>query len=157
MMSSQERRREKLEKILCRIAAESSSGTVVIVEGRKDKAALRKLGLIGPIVCFKSSGRNLVDFLGDITAKKVIVLTDFDKEGRDLSVRISEELAHLGKETDHALRKRLGALVKQDARTIQSLFHCVERIRAEEIHRLVLRGSQRSEVPKTGLAALHDV
>ena len=138
-MSSQERRREKLEKILWRITAESSSGTVIIVEGRKDKAALRKLGLIGPIVCFKSSGRNLADFLGDINAKKVIVLTDFDKEGRDISAQISEALAHLGTDTDHALRKRLGALVKQDARTVQSLSRCVERIRAEEIRRSVLR------------------
>ncbi len=132
-MSSQERRKEKLEKILRRIAGESSSGTVIIVEGRKDKEALRKLGLAGPIVCFKSSGKGLVDFLGNIEAKKIMVLTDFDKEGKDISARINEELAHLKMKTDHTLRKRLGALVRQDARTIQDLFRYVERIRAAEL------------------------
>jgi len=132
-MSSQERRKEKLERILWRIAGESSSGTVIIVEGRKDKEALRKLGLAGPIVCFKSSGKGLADFLGNIEARKIMVLTDFDKEGKDISARINEELAHLNIKTNHTLRKRLGALVRQDARTIQDLFRYVERIRAAEL------------------------
>jgi len=132
-MSSQERRKEKLEKVLWRIAGESSSGTVIIVEGRKDKEALRRLGLVGPIVCFKSSGRGLADFLGNIEARKVMVLTDFDKEGKDISARINEELAHLDMKTDHMLRKRLGALVRQDARTIQDLFRYVERIHATDL------------------------
>jgi len=136
-MSSQERKREKLERILWRIAGESSSGTVIIVEGRKDKVALRRLGLTGPILCFKSSRKSLADFLSDIDAKKTIVLTDFDREGKDLSVRIAEELSHLKIRADHALRERLGALVRQDARTIQDLFGYVERIRAEEKRRLV--------------------
>lgn len=132
-MSSQERREEKLEKILWRIAGESTSGTIIIVEGRKDKEALRKLGLAGPIVCFKSSGRGLADFLGNIEARKIIVLTDFDKEGKDIAARINEELAHLDIKTDHTLRKRLGALVRQDARTIQDLFRYVERMHAAKL------------------------
>ena len=106
-MSSQNRRKEKLEKILGRIAVESTSGTVIIGEGRNDKEALRKLGLTGQILCFKSSGKGLTDFLGDIKARKAIVLTDFDKEGKTISARINEELAHLSIKSDHALRKRL--------------------------------------------------
>jgi len=140
-MSSQERKREKLERILWRIAGESSSGTIIIVEGRKDKAALRRLGLTGPILCFKSSRKRLADFLSDIDAGKAIVLTDFDREGKDLSVRMAEELSHLKIRVDHALRERLGALVRQDARTIQDLFGYVERMRAEETRRLVLPSS----------------
>jgi len=131
-MSSQRRRKEKLEKILRRIAVESTSGTAIIVEGSRDKEALRKLGLTGQILCFKSSGKGLTDFLSDIKARKAIVLTDFDKEGRDISARINEELAHFSIKSDHVLRKRLGALVRQDARSIQDLFVYVERIRAEE-------------------------
>lgn len=44
-MSNQKARLEKIEKILRRIAAESSSGTVIIVEGKNDETALRRLGL----------------------------------------------------------------------------------------------------------------
>lgn len=131
-MSSRKRRRERLEKILARISSESRSGTVIIVEGRKDEAALRRLGMTGPIVCFKSSGKGLADFLGGIDAKKAIVLTDFDEEGKDLSDRITEELAHLHMSTNLILRKQLGAIIKQEARTIQDLFRHVEKIRMEE-------------------------
>jgi 5S rRNA maturation endonuclease (ribonuclease M5) len=136
-MSSLERRKEKLDRILWRLAGESNSGTVIIVEGRRDKEALRRLGLKGPILCFKSSRRSLADFLSDINGNKAIILTDFDREGRELSSRIAEELAYRKIRADHALRERLGALVRQDARTIQDLFGCVERMRAEELRRLV--------------------
>lgn len=143
-MSSQERRKEKLERIIWRIAGESNSGTVIIVEGRRDKEALRRLGLKGPILCFKSSRRNLADFLSGIDASKAIILTDFDREGRALFTRIAEELAYRNIKADHALRERLGALVRQDARTIQDLFGCVERIRAEELRRLISHRSVKA-------------
>jgi len=130
-MSSQKNRMEKIEKILRRIAAESSSGTVVIVEGRKDEETLRRLGLTGPIVCFKSSGRVMNDFLSQISAEKVILLTDFDREGKELSARMRKELAHLKITTDEVLRRRLSALVKQDIGTIEGLCSFLERKRVE--------------------------
>jgi len=130
-MSSQKNRMEKIEKILRRIAAESSSGTVIIVEGRKDEETLQRLGLTGPIVCFKSSGKVMNDFLGQISARKVILLTDFDREGRELSTRMARELGHLKIATDDILRRRLSALVKQDARTIEGLCAFVEKMREE--------------------------
>jgi 5S rRNA maturation endonuclease (ribonuclease M5) len=131
-MSSQQRRREKIEKVLRRILVESDSGTVVIVEGRKDRETLRKLGLTGPILSFKNSRRSLNDFLSQISAKKVILLTDFDKEGTDLSARMARELAQLRIGTDDAVRRQLGALVKQDIKTIEGLFNLVEKMRREE-------------------------
>ncbi len=131
-MSSRARRKEKLEKVLRRLCVESSSGTVIIVEGRKDEASLRRLGVTGRIVCFKSSGKGLVDFLSHIHAKKAIVLTDFDNEGKAISARIEEELAHINVATDNVLRRKLGALVRQEVRTIEGLFRFVEKMRAEE-------------------------
>ena len=130
-MSNQKARLEKIEKILRRIAAESSSGTVIIVEGKNDETALRRLGLTGPIVCFKSSGKGLADFLGHIQAKRVMLLTDFDREGRDLSARMAKELVHLKVRTDDVLRKQLSALVRQDVRTIEGLHGLVEKMRVE--------------------------
>jgi 5S rRNA maturation endonuclease (ribonuclease M5) len=131
-MSSQRRRREKIEKVLHRILVESDSGTVVIVEGRKDQEALRRLGLTGPILSFKNSGRVLNDFLSQICAKKVILLTDFDREGTDLSARMAKELAQLRIKTDDVVRRQLGSLVKQDVKTVEGLFNLVEKMRREE-------------------------
>jgi 5S rRNA maturation endonuclease (ribonuclease M5) len=130
-MSSQKNRIERIEKILCRIAAESSSGAVIIVEGRKDEETLRRLGLTGPIVCFKSSGMVMNDFLSQISAKKVILLTDFDREGKELSARMGKELAHLKIATDDVLRRRLSALVKQDIGAVEGLCSFLERKRVE--------------------------
>ena len=134
-MSNQRIRLEKIEKILDRISGESSAGSVIIVEGMKDKETLRRLGLTGPIICFKNSGMGLADFLGQIHAKQVILLTDFDREGRDLSARMAKELAQLKIKTDEVLRRQLGALVKQDLRTIEGLLSLVERMRAENKQR----------------------
>jgi 5S rRNA maturation endonuclease (ribonuclease M5) len=131
-MSSQKRRRKRIEKILHRILVESGSGTVVIVEGRKDREALRGLGLTGPILSFKNSGRGLNDFLSQICAEKVILLTDFDREGTDLSARMARELTQLRIKTDDAVRRQLGVLVKQDVKTIEGLFNLVEKMRREE-------------------------
>ena len=132
-MSSQRKRREKVEKILQRIVGESSSGVIIIVEGKKDEAALRRLGVTGPIVCFKSSGKTLSDFLSGIHEEKTIVLTDFDKEGKNLSDRIVRELAHLKVRTDNVPRKQLGALTRQYVRSVEELSEFVEKMRAEEL------------------------
>jgi 5S rRNA maturation endonuclease (ribonuclease M5) len=141
-MSSQRKRREKIEKILRRISGESNSGTVIIVEGKNDKETLRKLGLTGPILCFKSSGRGLIDFLSQIHAKKVMLLTDFDREGRDLSARMAKELAQLRIRTDDVLRRQLGALIKQDLRTVEGLSSLVEKMRTENEQQRSPAGSE---------------
>jgi len=130
-MSNQKARLEKIERIIKRIATESSSGTVIIVEGKNDKTALRRLGLTGPIVCFKSSGKGLADFLGQVHAKRVMLLTDFDQEGRDLSARMAKELVHLKIRTDDVVRRQLGALVRQDVRTVEELYGLVEKMRVD--------------------------
>lgn len=128
-MSNQKARLEKIERIIKRIATESNSGTVIIVEGKNDKIALRRLGLTGPIICFKSSGESLADFLDHIHAKRVMLLTDFDQEGRDLSARMAKELVHLKTRTDDVVRRQLGALVRQDVRTVEELYGLVEKMR----------------------------
>mgnify|MGYP001025890301 CR=1 FL=1 len=128
-MSNREARLEKIERIIKRIITESNSGTVIIVEGKNDRTALRRLGLTGPIVCFKSLGESLADFLDHIHAKRVMLLTDFDREGRDLSVRMAKELVHLSIRTDDVVRRQLGALVRQDVRTVEELYGLVEKMR----------------------------
>ncbi len=72
------------------------------------------------------------DFLSGIREEKVILLTDFDREGTDLSARMARELTQLRIKTDDAVRRQLGVLVKQYVKTIEGLFNLVEKMRREE-------------------------
>jgi 5S rRNA maturation endonuclease (ribonuclease M5) len=65
----------------------------IIVEGKNDANALRKLGLEGEIITLHS-GKNLYDFCEDIMEKfpRVVILLDWDTKGEDLYKSISRNL-----------------------------------------------------------------
>ena len=48
--------------ILKDLIMDSNSGTAIIVEGKKDEAALRSLGTQGKIHCIHNSGYRLFEF-----------------------------------------------------------------------------------------------
>ncbi|MEW6067789.1 MAG: hypothetical protein AB1610_05825 [Nitrospirota bacterium] len=65
----------------------------VIVEGKKDASALRKLGLVGEIIILHR-GKNIYDFCSEIEEifPGVIILVDWDKSGDNLHKTLSEYL-----------------------------------------------------------------
>ena len=72
----------------------SQKDSVVVVEGKRDSNALRKLGFSGKILEFHSF-RGLVKFSDSVAKyKNVILLLDGDKKGRYLTKRIIDLLAH---------------------------------------------------------------
>lgn len=68
--------------------------TPIVVEGEKDVAALRRLGVTGKILTVHA-GRPLVDVCDRIATAydEIIVLTDWDKRGGRLSRAIEKNLA----------------------------------------------------------------
>ena len=130
-MSSEWRRYERLLKIIERIQKENQMGVTVIVEGRKDLYALKCIGLSGKIVPFKSSGRSLNDFVNTIHAQRVILLTDFDSEGRELAMRIGEELRHRRIHVNDVVRKQLAAIVKPEATKIEEIPMLIARMQSK--------------------------
>ena len=130
-MSSQRRRYERLLKIIERIHKENQNGAAIIVEGRNDESALRHVGLSGRIIRFKSSGRRLSDFVNAIQSQRVIVLTDFDREGRELAVRIREELMHRGIHVNDVARKQLAVAVKPEAAKIEEIPSLIDRMESK--------------------------
>jgi 5S rRNA maturation endonuclease (ribonuclease M5) len=86
--------------------------TYVIVEGRKDKEALRKLGYKGKIVYANKLKR--------IKEGKVVILTDFDKEGIKIAERIKKEIGE--RKIDEFFREKVGRILKSISRNdIQSI------------------------------------
>src|SRR6266702_2042304 len=69
---------EETERILDELRTQSAAGVPIIVEGRRDETALRRLGVAGRVHCLKTRGESRPEFLGRLDGtKEAIVLTDF--------------------------------------------------------------------------------
>jgi 5S rRNA maturation endonuclease (ribonuclease M5) len=96
---------EFLRKFIQEINDLSREGSVILVEGKRDVKALADVGYIGSIVsiaALNGKGWALLE-----NAKLVIIMTDFDREGRQLAVRYTKLLSYKGVETSLVYRKRL--------------------------------------------------
>jgi 5S rRNA maturation endonuclease (ribonuclease M5) len=79
-------RKEKIQRVLECLIEESSRGMPIIVEGKKDIAALRELGVEGRIISAKTGGKSRLDVISDVeknAAQEVILLLDFDRHGKE--------------------------------------------------------------------------
>ncbi len=90
-------------------------GLVIVVEGRSDEEALRTLGIEVPIVRTQSGlGRpELIDKIADLAGDtgQVLVMTDFDPEGRELSRYLQRELEAHRIKVLRELRRRISRLM----------------------------------------------
>ena len=98
----------------------SEKDSVVIVEGKRDAAALVKLGYSGKILEFHRFN-GMVKF-ADSAAKyhKIILLLDGDRKGRYLTKKIIELLEHRTK-IDLLFKKKLVSITKGKIRFIEQL------------------------------------
>ena len=83
----------------------SNQNSLIIVEGKKDKQALNKLGINNTYSLDKSM-HELIDFIID-QDKEVIILTDLDGEGKKLYSKIKNELQRNGIKVNDKYRKFL--------------------------------------------------
>ncbi|MEM1657825.1 MAG: hypothetical protein QXK94_02180 [Candidatus Jordarchaeales archaeon] len=77
---------EMFKEILDEIKEYSERGVTLIVEGKKDRDSLRKIGFRGPIITI--SGVKIHEIVERNRGREVIILTDFDKEGERLAATI---------------------------------------------------------------------
>jgi len=86
---------------------------IVVVEGPRDVEALRNLGFEGRVtICSRVgvSDADLAESLAD-GASKVVILTDFDEEGRELNRRLSRLFERRGVKIERGLRREAGRLM----------------------------------------------
>lgn len=127
-MSAEERRLDAVKGLIEKVAANSKRGVPVIVEGPNDVKVLRRLGIVGPLFCAKSRRLGLVDFLDSIaTHSEVIILTDFDKEGRALAWRLRRDLSQMRVKANVEIWKQLKALVRSEIVGIENLESYLDR------------------------------
>jgi len=117
-MEFSEKEIEEVKKFVKQLNSEKYS--VIVVEGKRDSAALRKLGLSGKIIEFHSFNR-LVKFADSVAKyKNIILLLDGDRKGRYLTKRIIGLLEHRTK-VDLSFKKKLISVTKGKIRFIEQL------------------------------------
>ena len=94
--------------------------SVVVVEGKRDAKALRRLGFTGKIMEFHHYN-GLIKF-ADKAAKhdNLIMLLDGDRKGRYLTARLIENLSRRTK-IDLSFKKRLVSITKGRVRFIEQM------------------------------------
>jgi len=98
----------------------SKNESVVVVEGKRDSIALRKLGFSGKILEFHSF-KGIVKFSDSVAKYKIVILLlDGDRKGRYLTRRIIDLLEHRTK-IDLTFKKKLVLITKGKIRFIEQL------------------------------------
>ena len=83
-----------------------NSNTLVIVEGKKDKIALQKLGLNNIIELSKKPIFQIVEDIAN-SNDECVILTDLDKEGKQLYSKLNSNLQKNGVKINNKFREFL--------------------------------------------------
>lgn len=101
----------------------------VVIEGRKDREALRALGVGGNLVGIHEGTTvfRLCETLAE-RHKEVLILTDWDRRGGQLARLLREGLAANDVRTNTEIRARLAGLCKKEVKDVEGLGRLVARI-----------------------------
>ena len=116
------KRLELFEGIIAEIIELSESGAVIVVEGKRDIIALKKLGITGRIET--STHKPLLVFAESLAkdTTNIIIMTDWDRRGDILADKITTYLQNIGIVPDLAIRRRISSLVKREIKDVESLY-----------------------------------
>ena len=106
------------------MAEESAKGTPIVVEGKKDVAALRALGVTGTVLTVKTGGKSFLEFVSKIEKMgvlEVILFLDFDRRGKEGTKHLKQSLERIKIKPNVKLWRSLSALVGKEIQCIESL------------------------------------
>ncbi len=117
-MNLEESELEAVQKFITSLNSKKNS--IVVVEGKRDEEALKKLGFSGRICQFHSF-KGLIRFVDSVPKyNNLILLLDSDRKGSYLTKRIISQLQHQVR-IDLSFRRKLIAITKGKVRHIENL------------------------------------
>jgi 5S rRNA maturation endonuclease (ribonuclease M5) len=125
-------RADRLKEVLQ--AAEEVNRTVpIIVEGRRDAVALRKIGFTGQIIALHS-GSSIYEFCEDISERydRLILLMDWDEQGEKLFSTLADNLRGYWEEFSN-FRENIRALCQKDIKDIEGIPGLIERLAGTDV------------------------
>ena len=115
---------EKILKILEALREEAEKGTPIIVEGKKDIAALQALGVEGKMLTVKTGGKSFLDVISEIEqldSKEAILFLDFDRRGKEGTKSLKQSLEHVGVKPNLKFWLALSGLLGKEIQCVESL------------------------------------
>lgn len=104
-MEKERQEKERIEEWIDKLNA--SGDIIIIVEGKKDKKSLMDSGVTADIVTLKRPIFETAEGIAESGYKKAIILTDFDRKGKELYGKLSKELSRNGIRVDNYFREFL--------------------------------------------------
>ncbi|HTT14950.1 MAG TPA: toprim domain-containing protein [Thermoplasmata archaeon] len=103
-------------------ADSAEPGTVILVEGERDRRALRRLGIPGPVVAVHR-GQSLAGSAQALvgSSRRVILLTDWDTEGGHFAQRFRDLLSAEPARLDLEYRRRLARILRGELVHVEGL------------------------------------
>jgi len=102
------------------ILLNTKQDSAIIVEGKRDSAALKKIGVSGKILEFHRF-QGLIKFADSVSEyKNLIILFDRDRKGRYLTAKIIEQLERRTR-IDLSFKRKLVSVTKGKIRFIEQL------------------------------------
>ena len=103
----------------------STKNSIVVVEGKRDENALKRLGFSGR-VCQFHGFKGLTRFVDSMPQyRRLIILLDSDRKGRYLTRRIISQLEHR-MIIDLSFKRKLVAITKGKVRNVENLSSYVD-------------------------------
>jgi 5S rRNA maturation endonuclease (ribonuclease M5) len=123
------KRLERVEELLSELSEYSGRGAIIIVEGKRDVLSLKRLGIEGD---FELATRyplfNFSERIAEL-GREVIILTDWDRRGDLLAVKLSEYFGNFGLRPELQIRNKLKLISQKEIKDIESLYNYVTRLR----------------------------
>ncbi len=119
---------EELKKILTEARNE-----LVLVEGKHDREALEYFGVYDVLEISGKSVEEVVDSLVEMKVKQILILTDFDSEGKKLAGMVKKLAQANGIKVDESLRKRIGKVLG-DLKRIEELKPYFKKLKEVDAH-----------------------
>lgn len=113
---------ERITDFIHSLNRESENGSVIVVEGKRDSAALTKLGFTGQVTLYNRF-KGVLDFVDSqqMNDKKIILLLDMDRTGKYLTSRIVSLLQQRGTNVNLAYKRKLCEITNGKVRHIEDL------------------------------------
>ena len=124
MLKRLEEKNERILEILSELTDESAKGILILVEGKKDAEALRSFGICGKIMTVKTGGKSFLDIVTELenaSATKIVLLLDFDRRGKQGTIRLKQSLEHVRIKANIEFWRELLFLAGKDIRCIEAL------------------------------------
>lgn len=125
---------EQILQVLEHLAVENMEGKPIIVEGKKDAEALKKLGVGGRIIFAKSGGKNVLGVISEIekmSTGEVILMLDFDRRGKQLTEYLRRYMEGTGIKVNVHFWLRLSSLVSREVKDVEGLAAYMETLKSK--------------------------